>query len=176
MSFPHIEPQSPPVFPGDPPSTAVMSDPDFSGVSAFFRDPLHMKTCVHLSRVESPFPPAPAHKPLCPSMPNSPWTPSPNSRSPGMGTWHRAQNYHSHRWVSLMQLLSSLWAAQLLSGCLYCIIALPNILMWPPLCLLEKDIIFDSFQSIWLKVVQGLVVITSLLLWEKVSSSPYLGY
>ena len=59
MSFPDKEPQSPPVFPGDPPSTAVRFDPDSYEVSALPWDPVHMKACVHLSRVESLFPQVP---------------------------------------------------------------------------------------------------------------------
>ena len=45
-----------PVFPGDPPRTAVMSDSHFYGVSALPWDPVHMETCVCLSRMGSPFP------------------------------------------------------------------------------------------------------------------------
>ena len=53
----HYEPQSPPVFPGDPPRTAGRSDPDSYGVSALSWHPVHMKHCVCLSGVESSFPP-----------------------------------------------------------------------------------------------------------------------
>ena len=48
-----------PVFPGGPPRTAVRSNPDSHGVSAFPRDPAHTKACVHLSRMASLFPPVP---------------------------------------------------------------------------------------------------------------------
>ena len=46
-----------PVFPGGPPRTAVRSDPDSYGDFAFPWDPVHMKICVHLLRMGSPFPP-----------------------------------------------------------------------------------------------------------------------
>ena len=45
-----------PIFPGNPPRTAVRSDPDSYGVSALPWDPVHMKGFAHLSRMESPFP------------------------------------------------------------------------------------------------------------------------
>ena len=48
--------QSSPLFPGDPPRTAVRSNSDSYGVSALPWDPVHMKACVHLSRMGSPFP------------------------------------------------------------------------------------------------------------------------
>ena len=56
MPFPHNKPQSPPVFPEDPPRTAVMSDSDSYGDFALPWDPAHVKICVHLSRMGSPFP------------------------------------------------------------------------------------------------------------------------
>ena len=117
MSFPHNEPHSLPGFPGDPPRTAVRSNSVFYGVSALPWAPVHMKACVCLSIMGSPIPPshgAPAHKPYLPSMSNALGAPSPNARSPGVGTCHGAQNFHAHRWVSVKQLLSSLWAAHLL--------------------------------------------------------------
>ena len=112
---------------------------------------------------------APAHKPHWPSVPNTLGAPSPNATSPGVETWHRAQNSHSRRWVSITL---SLWTAHLAGvGLLISIITSPTILMWPPLCLLNYTIFFDSLQSVWLKVVQQLFVIL-LLLWKKVSSFP----
>ena len=45
------------VFLGYPPRTAVRSNPDSFGVSALLWDPLHMKACVHLSRMGSLSPP-----------------------------------------------------------------------------------------------------------------------
>ena len=61
MSFPHSEPQSPPVLPGDPPRTAGRSDPDSYGISALPWDPGRTKSlcvpfksevCIFLSPVE----------------------------------------------------------------------------------------------------------------------------
>ena len=57
MTFPHNKPHSPPVFPGDPLRTAVRFDPDSYGDFALPWDPVHMKVCVHLLRMGSPFPP-----------------------------------------------------------------------------------------------------------------------
>ena len=89
MSFPHNEPQPPPVFPGDSPRTAVRSDPDSYGDFALPWDPVLLKAYVCLSGVGSPFPPvqgAPAHKPHWPSTPDALGVPSPYARSPGVGT------------------------------------------------------------------------------------------
>ena len=66
-----------PVFPGCPPRTAVRFDPDFYGDFALPWDPMHVKVCVCLLRVGSPFPPTPAHKPHWPSMPDALGTLSP---------------------------------------------------------------------------------------------------
>ena len=54
-SFPHDEQQSTPVFPGGTIRTVVRSDPDSYRVSGFPWDPVHMKACVCLSRMGSPF-------------------------------------------------------------------------------------------------------------------------
>ena len=51
--------QSPPVFPGDPPRTAVRSDSGSYGASSLPWGPVHVKFCVCLSRMGSPFPPVP---------------------------------------------------------------------------------------------------------------------
>ena len=86
--LPCSKPQSPPVFPEDPPRSSGRFAPDSYGVSALPWDLVHMKACVHPSRVESlflPCPGAPMHKPHWPSMSNSLGAP-PNARSPGMGT------------------------------------------------------------------------------------------
>ena len=48
-----------PVFPGCPPRTAVRFDPDSYGDFALPWDPVHMKVCVRLLRMGSPFPPVP---------------------------------------------------------------------------------------------------------------------
>ena len=57
MSFPHNKLQYPPIFPGDPPRNAVRYDQDSYGGFALPWDPVHVKVCVHLSRMASPFPP-----------------------------------------------------------------------------------------------------------------------
>ena len=46
-----------PVFPGGPPRTAVRFDPDSYGDFALHWDPVHVKVCVCLLRMGSPFPP-----------------------------------------------------------------------------------------------------------------------
>ena len=101
-----------PVFPGGPPRTAVMFDPDYYRDFALPWDPVHEKVWVCLLRMGSPFPPVPwsscAQAPW-PSMPDAPGALSPSARSPGMGVWCGAQNSHSCRWVSVNQLLSCLW-------------------------------------------------------------------
>jgi len=48
-----------PVFPGCPPRTAVRFDLDFYGDFALPWDPVHVKVCVRLLRMGSPFPPVP---------------------------------------------------------------------------------------------------------------------
>ena len=75
-------------------------------------------------------------------------------------------------WVSLCNIVTFQSVGHLPSryGVAY-IIAPPAISMWLPLCLLEWNIFFGSFQPILLKIVQQLVIILLLLL-EEVSSSP----
>ena len=46
-----------PAFPVGPPRTAVRFDPDSHGDVALPWDPVHVKVCVHLLRMGSPFPP-----------------------------------------------------------------------------------------------------------------------
>ena len=57
-----------PVFPGGTPRPAVRFDPDSYGEFALPWDPVHIKICVHLLRMGSPFLPVPwtacAHAPL----------------------------------------------------------------------------------------------------------------
>ena len=48
-----------PVFQGCPPRTAVRFDPDSLGDFALPLDSVHVKVCVHLLRMGSPFPPVP---------------------------------------------------------------------------------------------------------------------
>ena len=110
MSFPYNEPQSAPVFPGDPPRTAVGSDADSYALPW---NPVHVKVCVHLSRIRSLFPPVPwsscTQAPLAFNARCS-GALSPCARSPHMRVWCVAQNSHSCRWVSVNQLVSSLWS------------------------------------------------------------------
>ena len=84
---------------------------------------------------------APVHKPHWPSVPATPGALSPKAWSPGVGIWCGAQNSHSCRWVSVTQLLSSLWASHLgVVGLLISHNHPSYLLMWSPLCLLEWDI------------------------------------
>ena len=46
-----------PVFPGGPPRTAVRFDADSYGNFALPWDPVHIKICLYLLRMGSPFPP-----------------------------------------------------------------------------------------------------------------------
>ena len=90
---------------------------------------VHMKACVHLSRMRFPFPLvlwcSCTQDPLAFSA-TCPGAPSPNPRSPGVGTQYGAQNTHSHRWGSVTQFLSSLGLPTwLVWGCLYHMIAPP---------------------------------------------------
>ena len=95
MSSPHKVP----LFSLNPPRTTGRTDLDSYGVSALPQDPVHMKVCVCLSRVESLFPlvlwNSCAQAPLVLNAKCS-GAPPPNARSPGVGTWHGAQNFHSH--------------------------------------------------------------------------------
>ena len=169
-SFPHNKPQSPPVFPGDPPRTAGGSDPYSYGVSALPLDPAHMKPYVHPSRVEFLFLQvlwSSWAKVLMAFNAKCSGGSSSNARPPGLGTWHGAQNSHSCRWDLPVSGLSTWWVWDFL----YHMDALPTILMWLLLCLLVYAIFFGSYQSILLMVVQRVVVIL-LFSWEKVSSSP----
>ena len=175
MSFSHNEPHSSPVFPGDLPRTAVRSDPDSYGASAFPWDQGTWKPVCTFQEWGLCFPQscgAPVHKPHWPSMPDALGALSPNARSPVVGTQHGAQNSHSCRCISVIQLLSSLW------GFPPGRYGVANSMESP---LLPLDVafslssgvgyIFESFQSTWLKVVQNLVVIL-LFLQGKLSSSP----
>ena len=160
--------QSPPVFPGDPPRTAIRSDPDSHGVSVLPLHPMHMKACVHLPRMVLCFPQsygAPAHKPHWSSIPNAPGVLSPNPRSPGMETWRGAQNSRSCMWGSVMQLPSSLWASHPAGMGLLISRNCPSYHLAVASLSSGVGYLFESFQSIWLKVVQRLVVIL-LFLWE----------
>ena len=55
--LPSQQPTFTPVFSGGPPRTAVRFDPDSYGDFALPWDPVHVKICVLLLRMGSPFPP-----------------------------------------------------------------------------------------------------------------------
>ena len=77
-----------PLFPGDPPRTAVRFDPDAYGDFALPWDPVHVKLCVCLLRMGLHFPQsrgAPVYKPHWPSMPDALGALSPNARFPRCG-------------------------------------------------------------------------------------------
>ena len=105
-------------------------------------------------------------------MPDVPGVLSPSARSPHVGVWCGAQNSHFCRWVSVNQLVFSLWSFPPWRYVVVYITKLP---------LLPLDVassfssgvgyLFESFWSIWLKIAQHLVVIL-LFLGEKLNSSP----
>ena len=175
MSFPYNESHSPPVFPEYPPRTAVRSNPDSYGASALPWDPVHMKACVHLSRMGFLFPPVWSSCAQAPLAFNASSL-SPNARSPGVGTWCGVQNSHCCRWVSVIQLLSSLLASHLggMGQEVNRLISCNHPLLPPDVASsLSSGVgyLFEIFQSICLKAVQHLVVIL-LFLGAKLSSSP----
>ena len=89
-----------PVFPGGPPRTAVRFDPDSLGDLALPWNPVHVKVCVRLLRMGSPFPPVPwsscAQAPLAFSARCS-GALSLCARSPHVRVLCVAQNSHSCR-------------------------------------------------------------------------------
>ena len=115
------------------------SDPDSHGVSALSWDLVHIEDSLHLSGVESSFPPvlwsscAQASLALstkC-SMDFSFQCQIPRCGNLILGS----ELWLSHPWVSYFPVCGPLtWQVW---GCLYCIITHPTILMQPPLCLLE---------------------------------------
>ena len=121
-----------PLFsPGDPLKTAVRSDPDSYGIPALPWDPLNMKAYVHLSRMESPFPPVPwssfAQVPLAVNAKYS-GAPPLDARSSGVGTWCETQDSVGESlWYSYFPICGLL--TQQVHACLYPVIAPPTILM-----------------------------------------------
>ena len=88
-----------PCFPWIFPKNHSQVWPSFLWSLWFSLEPRLMKSCVHLSGVESSFPwshGAPAHKPSWSSMTRGLWAPYPNARSLGVGTCCGTQN--SHYW------------------------------------------------------------------------------
>ena len=158
MSLHHNEPQSPPVFPGWPPKIAVKSNSESHGNSALPWCPAHMKSCVHLSRMGSSFPPllwcAYIQAPL-----------SFNARCSG----HSLSQFQSYAWGpsvgfrTLTPVCDSLGYSYFLVcglptrqawGCLYHILALPTLLMCPPLS--SGVDLFEIFHPICFKVFKQL--------------------
>ena len=92
-------------------------------------------------------------------VPDAPGALSPSARSPHVRVWCGAQNSHSCRWVSVNQLVSSLWSFPPRRYGVVYIVKSP---------LLPLDVassfssgvgyLFESFQSIWLKIAQHSVV------------------
>ena len=135
------EPQSPYDFPGDPPRITGKSDLDACGVSALPWDPMHMKACVHFSRVESPFSPVPwsscAQSPVALNDKCSKGSCS-QCQIPRCGDLAWGSEL-SLPWVSLCNTVTLVCGppTQWVGGCLYFIIAPPTISVWLLLCLLE---------------------------------------
>ena len=141
MPSPNNVPQSPPVFPGDPPSTAVRSDTDSHRVSALTWDPVHMKTCVCLLRMVS-VSPSPMEF-LCTSptglqcqMLQGALSPKPDSQvcgpDMGLGTFTPVGE---SLWYSYFPVCGL--PTQKVWDCLYHVITSLTFLIWPSLCLLE---------------------------------------
>ena len=108
---------------------------------------------------------APAHKPCWLSMPNAPEAPSPNDRSPGMGTWHGASE-RSLLWVSLCGSYFPVSATHPEGMGLLTLCNRPSCHLNVASSLSSGvGYLSDSLQSTLLKVVQELVGI--LFLWEK---------
>ena len=135
-SFPHKKPHATAVFPGDPPRTAVKSDPDLM-------EPLFCPGTQHTQKPVSTFQEwslhflqshgAPMYKSHWPSMPDAPGVLSPNARSPVMGL----------RTLTLRMILCDTvtfqsWASHPSGmGLLISHNHTSYLLMWPALCLLE---------------------------------------
>ena len=164
-ALPPQQPHSAPIFPGCPPRTAVRSDPDSYGDFALSWASVHVKVCMGLLRMGSLF--LPVLWSLCAQAPLAF-----NSRSPGMRTWCGAHNSHSYRWVSVIQLLSSLWGFPCGRYGVAYIAKLPFL----PLDVVSSlsyavGYLFKSFKFIWLTSAHHLVVIV-LFLGEMLRSSP----
>ena len=74
-----------PVFPGCPPRTAVRFDLGSCGDLALPWDLVHVKVCVHLLRMVSPFPLLLVELLHTSPMPDAPGALSPSARYPCMG-------------------------------------------------------------------------------------------
>ena len=154
MSFPHNEPQSPPVFPGGPPRTAVRSKvwPRFLwslcfalGLSAHESLCVPFKNGVSINSRTMELP----YTSHWPSMPDSTGALSPNVRSSGMGMMCGSDS-QSCRWVSMIQLLFNLWVSHLAGRGLLILCNCPSyLLIWPPLSLLEFQVLLVEGRSVF---------------------------
>ena len=139
MPFLHNELWSPPLFPGDPLRTAGSSDLDSYGVSALPWDPVHMKACVCLSRMESPFLPVPWSswaQALMPLNAKCSKSSSPQCQIPRHGNLTWGTPIGEPLWYGYFPVCGL--PTQWVWGCLYHVITPPTILMWPPLCFCSR--------------------------------------
>ena len=139
--FPNNEPQSFPVFPGDPPITTGRRDPDFYVVSALPWDPVHMKPCVWLSRVESLFPPVlRSFSAQFLLHLNAKYFRGSSSQCQTPQVWEADMrlktltSMHEPLQYSYFPVLSLPHGGY--EVCLYCIVAPPTVSIWPSPCLL----------------------------------------
>lgn len=141
VSFPHNEPQSFSLSPGDLPRTAVRSDPYSFGVSALPWDPVRMKAYVCLSRMVSVSPSPMEHLHTSPTglQCQTLWglllaITDPQARGPDVG-FRMLTPIRKSLWYSYFPVYRL--PTQRVWGCLHHVIVPPTILMWSPLCLLE---------------------------------------
>ena len=140
--LPPHKPQSPLVFPGDPPRITVRSDLDSCGVSALPWDLVHIKPVCAFQELCLTFPPVPwssytqallALNARCSGgyssqMPDiQAWEPD-----VGLGTLTPMGQPLQYSYFPVSGI-----STQLIWSCLYHVITPPTIMMWPPLCLLE---------------------------------------
>ena len=85
--------------PGDPPRPTGRSDQGSYGVTAFPWVPVHVRTFVHLPRVESLFPPSPVVLLKPHWLQSQIALEAPNARPSAWEAWHEAQN--SFLWEDL---------------------------------------------------------------------------
>lgn len=141
---------STPAFPGDPPKPTSKTVLDSHGVPDLPWDPLHRKLCVHTPRAESLFPATPNDVELLLPVPD------PKAGKPDMVFKMLTPIGEPLRYCYFPICESFAWQIQ---HSLYCENTPPTVLLWPLLCLWEQDNLFGSFQSIFLVVIQLLVVI-----------------
>ena len=111
--LPSQQATSTPVFPGCPPRTSDRSDPDSYGDLALPWNSVHVKVCVRLLRMGVSISPSPME--LLRTSPTGLQCQMLQGLfllvpDPHVGVWCGDQNSHSYRWVSVNQLVSSLWS------------------------------------------------------------------